>query len=82
VKLLDTYKKYKKDFPNSIILIESGEFYEALEEDAYILHFLLKYKILLKKKFIHVGFPKKMLMNVLSALEDFSVLTASGGRPI
>jgi len=50
MNLLNTYKKCKYNYPKYLIFIESGNFIEVLEDDAYIMHYLLKYKILEKKK--------------------------------
>ena len=74
MNLLNTYKKFKHDYPKYLIFIESGNFIEVLEDDAYIMHHLLKYKILVKKKFIHVGFPKKMLDSVVKTIENINIL--------
>ena len=82
MNLLNTYKKFKDDYPKFLIFIESGNFIEILEDDAYIMHYLLKYKVLVKKKFIHVGFPKKMLDSVVKTIENINILlvkNASGG---
>ena len=84
MNLLNTYKKFKHDYPKYLIFIESGNFIEVLEDDAYIMHHLLKYKILVKKKFIHVGFPKKMLDSVVKTIENINILlvenTSGGGH--
>lgn len=74
MNLLNIYKKYKYDFPNYLIFITSGEFIEILEDDAYIMHYLLNYKILEKKKFKHAGFPKNKLKNVIQNLKDLNIL--------
>lgn len=79
MKLYDTYLKYKKDYKDSILMIESGEFYEALNDDAYILHYLLHYKILYKKRYIQLGFPKKLLQEVLHSLSDIGVMVIKNG---
>ena len=82
MNLFNAYKKFKHDYPKYLIFIESGNFIEILEDDAYIMHYLLKYKVLVKKKFIHVGFLKKMLDSVVQSFENVNILlvkNASGG---
>ena len=74
MKLLDTYLKYKKEYPDSIILIESGEFFEVLNDDSYLIHYFMGYKILAKNKFIHVGFPKRLLPSVMKEFHEFKLL--------
>ena len=74
MNLFNTYKKFKHDYPKYLIFIESGNFIEILEDDAYIMHYLLKYKVLVKKKFILVGFPKKMLDSVVQSLKNVNIL--------
>ncbi len=46
MKLIESYREMKQKYPTSLIFLEAGNFYGVLEEDAYILHYLLKYKIL------------------------------------
>ena len=83
MNLLNTYKQFKYSYPKYLIFIESGNFIEILEDDAYIMHYLQKYKVLVKKKFIHVGFPKKMLDSVVQSLKNINILlveNTSGGH--
>lgn len=80
MKLIESYREMKQKYPTSLIFLEAGNFYEVLEDDAYILHYLLKYKILHKKNYIQVGFPKKFLSTVSSSLKDFPIVIKMGGR--
>lgn len=79
MKLIESYHEMKQKYPTSLIFLEAGNFYEVLEDDAYILHYLLKYKILYKKNYIQVGFPKKFLPTVSSSLKEFSIVIKMGG---
>ena len=49
----DRYKKLKKKYPNSVVLIKSGSFYNTYEDDAILIHELLGYRLVNKR----VGFP-------------------------
>ena len=51
--LSDRYKKLKKKYPNSVVLIKSGSFYNTYEDDAILIHELLGYRLVNKR----VGFP-------------------------
>ena len=51
--LRDRYKKLKKKYPNSVVLIKSGSFYNTYEDDAILIHELLGYRLVNKR----VGFP-------------------------
>lgn len=51
--LRDRYKKLKKKYPNGVVLIKSGSFYNTYEDDAILIHELLGYRLVNKR----VGFP-------------------------
>ena len=54
---------------NEIVEIrKSGKFYNVFSDDAIILHYLLKYKIVLEKG--GVGFPETALNKVINTLEN------------
>ncbi len=81
MRLYDTYLKYKKQYPDTLLFIKSGNFYEALQDDAYILHFVFHYKMLKKKRFVQVGFPEKLLDQVMNECQNLScfVIQKKGG---
>ena len=51
---------------SKVILRKNGGFYSAYGDDAYILYYLLNYKIIGDK----VGFPKSAFNKVINLLED------------
>lgn len=51
---------------NVVTLHKTGKFYSAYENDAYVLHALLNYKLCSGR----VGFPCEVLGKVVSILED------------
>ena len=58
--LRDRYKKLKKKYPNSVVLIKSGSFYNTYEDDAILIHELLGYRLVNKR----VGFPNYNLYKI------------------
>ncbi len=74
--------EYHKKYPNSILLVSSGNFYNVYGKDAYILCYLFRFKcihkvyITEKEKEVYVpktGFPKNSLDKVLLDLENKKV---------
>ena len=64
MKLLKQYKILKEKYSQNIILLKSGTFYVAYENDAYILNYLLQYQINDSK----IGFPKSAIDKVFEVL--------------
>ena len=50
MKIIDIYNKYKKEYKEYVIIIESGVFYYVLNDDCGVINKLLDYKIKLFKK--------------------------------
>lgn len=48
----------------------NGKFYIAMDEDAYILNLLFRYKVLEYKNSYKCGFPDNVINKVLNTLED------------
>ena len=74
--------EYHSKYPNSILLVLSGNFYNAYGKDAYILCYLFKFKCIHKvyitqdEKEVSIpktGFPRNSLDKVLLDLEDKKV---------
>ena len=59
-------KLIKEDYEDFVVLIKYGKFYRCFDYDAFIIHYLFKYKITSKNT---VGFPIECLNKVLSVLK-------------
>lgn len=68
--IINVYEEVKKIHPKYVVLIKSGTFYEALENDAYIINNLFGYVIKDKSYYVQTGFPKVILPKVVNTLED------------
>ncbi len=69
MKLKDKHKELKKQYPTSIILIKSGNFYTTYNEDALILNSIFLYQIINNR----IGFPLNSLDKVTSKLNELSI---------
>lgn len=69
MKLKDKHKELKKQYPTSIILIKSGNFYTTYNEDALILNSIFLYQIINNR----IGFPLNTLDKVTSKLNELSI---------
>ena len=68
--MINIYEEVKKIHPKYVVLIKSGTFYEALENDAYIINNLFDYVIKDKSRYLQAGFPKVILPKIINTLED------------
>ena len=59
------YEYYKIKYKEYIILIKSGNFYVALQQDAIVLNNIFKYKLNISNNIIKVGFPINTLNKVI-----------------
>ena len=59
-------KLIKEENEDFIVLIKYGKFYRCFDYDAFIIHYLFKYKITSKNT---IGFPIECLNKVLSVLK-------------
>ena len=75
----DMETEYHQKYPNSILLVLSGNFYNVYGKDAYILCYLFGFKFINKlyiteeEKEVYIprtGFPRNFLDKVLLDLED------------
>ena len=62
--MYDVYLDYKLKYPKEIVLIKSGTFYVAMNEDAFILYKIFDYKLSNFKHGIKIGFPSSSLGKV------------------
>ena len=68
--IINVYEEVKKIHPKYVVLIKVGTFYEALENDAYIINNLFDYVIKNKSYYLQAGFPKVILPKIVSTLEE------------
>ena len=66
MKIKDKYRELKRQYPDSLILLRSGNFYITYDDDALLLHHLFSYQLLKGK----VDFPRQNLEKVYSRLKD------------
>ena len=69
MKLIDLYMTYKNQYPNCIVMIKVGVFYELYDIDAYIISNLTNYKINENNKEKKLGFPILCLTKIEELLE-------------
>ncbi len=82
VKLAQKYKEIKKDYPQYVILIKSGIFYEVLDDDAYIMRFLFDYKIKQMNESCLIGVPETAIKKVEEEMirEKIAYVTVENGK--
>ena len=71
--LKEKYTEYKKTYKKYILLIKSGNFYLALNDDAIVLSNIFKFKILESSNIIKCGFPLISLCKIEKRLEELEV---------
>ena len=67
------YEYYKIKYKEYIILIKSGNFYFALQQDAIVLNDIFKYKLNISNNIIKVGFPINTLNKILKTLDNINI---------
>lgn len=71
INIVKTVKQIHKEY---LILIRVGNFYNCYGRDAYIISYLLNYKIiLLKDNIYNCSFPKSAYNKVISTLEESKI---------
>lgn len=73
IKILEKYYKYKVDYKDYICFLKIGSFYEVLDNDALIINKIFYYKVKIISNTFKVGFPIKMIDNVLDRLEELNI---------
>ena len=59
------HEYYKIKYKEYIILMKSGNYYVALQQDAIVLNDIFKYKLNISNNIIKVGFPINTLNKVI-----------------
>lgn len=68
-KTISVFKEFNIVEPDIVFIFESGVFYNVYGENAYILSYLLGYKMKEREGVKYSGFPEKALNKVISTLE-------------
>lgn len=68
MKIIDIYNKYKKEYKEYVIIIESGVFYYVLNDDCGVINKLLDYKIKYLCGNFSIGFPINSINKVTEKL--------------
>ena len=68
MKIIDIYNKYKKEYNEYVIIIESGVFYYVLNDDCGVINKLLDYKIKYLCGNFSIGFPSNSINKVTEKL--------------
>lgn len=66
----ENYKILKGEYPKSIILIKSGNFYVAINDDAIIMNLIFNYKIKQLPTYMRIGFPVSTLNKITKVLTE------------
>lgn len=67
--LKEKYELYKLTYKEYLVLLKSGNFFIALNNDAIVMNNVFKYKIIRSKNFIKSGFPLGSLDKVIDRLK-------------
>lgn len=68
--LKEKYEIYKLTYKEYLVLLKSGNFFIALNNDAIVMNNVFKYKIIRSKNFIKSGFPLGTLDKVIDRLKN------------
>ncbi len=71
--MYDVFLEFKLKYPKEVVLIKSGTFYVAMNEDAFILHKIFDYKLNEIKQGMKVGFPLSCLGKIEKKLQMLHV---------
>lgn len=63
-------QEIKKVHTYDVVLVKIGQFFHAYGKDAYIVSYLMEYKLSVKDNIYTVGFPTKIINKVMSKLEN------------
>lgn len=70
MSIVTIIQEAKQIHPDYVIMTKVGKFYKVYGKDAYILSYLLQYKVKVEGKFMSLGFPDHSLNKVQSILEN------------
>ena len=71
--MYDKFSELNLEHNDKIIILSNGEFYYVFNENAYIVHYFFKYKILQTRKYNYISFPKRSLRKVLKILNSYCI---------
>lgn len=71
--MYDLYLKFKYDNGDKIIIIKNGEFYYVYNDDAFIINYLFKYKLVHINDRYHICFPFNSLSNIKFILKNKNI---------
>ena len=63
-------KMIKREKEEYVVFIKYGKFYRCLDYDAYIMHYLFKYKLTSRET---IGFPIENINKILSVFKDKNI---------
>lgn len=66
--MLNLAQKIKDNYPDTVCLIDCGMFYRCYDEDAYVVSYLLRYKLNSNSSNDMAGFPNSSINDVTSKL--------------
>ena len=67
--MLEEYYQFKRSYPEFVLMIKAGNFYEILDKDAVIMNQVLGYKLTRLGDNVKCGFPISSLEKVIGTLE-------------
>lgn len=73
MKLIERYFEYKEKYPQYILIVKVGMFYEIYGTDTKIMNELFDYKIVNYMNTKRVGFPSASLNKVLKKLLELKI---------
>ncbi len=73
MKVIDVYNETKVKYPKYVIMIKIGVFYEVYNEDAYVIHNIMDYKVKDMKNNKRLGFPVNSYNKVIIGLDRAKV---------
>lgn len=68
--MLEKYYKYKMDYREYLVLLKCGNFYEVIDNDAFIMNTIFNYKLKRLSNTFKVGFPVSSLNSILNKLNE------------
>ena len=71
--MLEKYYKYRIKYKDYIIILKFGNFFECLENDAFIMRELFNYKLNNLSNTFKIGFPLSNIDNVLNKIAEKNI---------
>lgn len=73
MKVYDVYKENKSKYSKYVIMIRVGIFFEVYDDDAYIVHNIMNYKVKNMKGYKRLGFPVNSYNMVINGLDKAKI---------